>query len=224
MATWRHELSAGFDFKSTDNNLEFGGAEIFDSAAELAHFVGRYTAALDRPNHRTAFVGEVVYSPGDLTDANSHAALRSIRGDAESDYTYLRAQLRHIHRLPSDASLVLRAGGQWTDTPLLPSEQLALGGHDRVRGYPERDGLGDRGYWGSLELRAPALAGDRMQLLGFLDYGVSELEGAEGERELLSAGPGLRYRIGERASLRFDYGWQLDGGGSRAHFGVSLEF
>ena len=219
----RHEASAGFELKSTDNNLEFGGAEVFDSAAELAHFVGRYRAALDRDGRRTSMLAEVFYSPGDLTDANRDVALRGIRADAVSEYTFLRGQVRHVRRLPAGASLIARAGGQWSDAPLLPSEQLALGGYDRVRGYTEREGLGDKGYWGSLEVRAPAIEGD-LQLLAFVDYGRAKVDGGGPDRELASAGPGLRYRIGEHLSVRFDYGWQLDGGGSHGHVGVQVEF
>ncbi|MFT4548433.1 MAG: hemolysin activation/secretion protein [Pseudoalteromonas tetraodonis] len=220
---WRHELSVGFDFKSTDNNLEFGGVEVFATRSELVHLVGRYSASLDRPRHRTSLLGEMIYSPGDLSEANSDEAFRGIRRDAVSEYSYLRGQIQHARRVIGDISLIVRAGGQWTDAALLPSEQLALGGHDRVRGYAEREALGDRGYWGSTELRAPVFHDD-LQLLGFLDYGRSEMESGQGDREFLSAGPGLRYRFKERASFRFDYGWQLDGGGSHAHFGMQLEF
>ena len=220
----RHEASLGFDLKSTDNNLEFGGVQVFASTAEVAQFIGRYSAALERPDHSTSFLGEAIYSPGDLTGRNSDEAFRGIRANAVSQYPILRAQLRHVHRLPLDASLVVRAGAQWTDAPLLPSEQLAIGGYDRVRGYPERDALGDRGYWGSAELRTPGLVGGDLQFLGFIDYGRTELDGTELDRELVSAGPGLRFRLGEHASARFDYGWQLDGGGSRGHFSLQVEF
>ena len=219
----RQELSAGFEFKSTDNNLEFGGTRVFDSAAELAQFVGRYRAALDKESFRTAIFGEAVYSPGDFIGANSDEDLQGIRADAVAQYSYLRAQLSHAQRLPANLSLVVRAGAQWSDAPLLPSEMLALGGYDRVRGYEEREGLGDKGYWGSMELRVPVIE-SHLQVLAFLDYGYSELDSGAADSEFVAAGPGVRYRLNEHASLRFDYGWQLDGGGSRGHIGVQVEF
>ena len=228
----QHELTAGFEWKSTDNNLEFGGAEVFASSAEIAQFTARYSGTLHREDSTTSFNSGLVYSPGDLTNANSDAAFAGIRGDARSEYVAVRGGARHVRRLRGGASVMLRAGGQWTDTPLLPSEQFALGGHDTVRGYSERDGLGDIGYFGSLEVRAPAFPGvpvldDRWQLLGFVDYGRSWAKGGRGgetDREFAAAGPGLRYRVADRVSLRFDYGWRLDGGGSRSHIGVRVEF
>ena len=72
-------------------------------------------------------------------------------------------------------------------------------------------------------LSCASVIGDNLQVLGFIDYGRTELDGGP-DQELVSAGPGLRYRFREHASLRFDYGWQLDGGGSHAHFGIQLEF
>jgi hemolysin activation/secretion protein len=227
----RHEISLGFQWKSTDNNLEFGGAEIFASAAEIGQFSARYSGALDRERATTHFDGIFIVSPGDLGGDNTDAAFAGIRGDAVSEYSALRGSVSHVRHLAGGGAVVLRAGGQWTDAPLLPSEQYWLGGHDTVRGYGEREGLGDLGYYGSLEIRAPGFGfvsnvEDRLQLLGFVDYGRSWAKGGHGgasDRELSAAGPGLRYRVGERASLRADYGWKLDGEGSRVHIGVRVE-
>ena len=74
-------------------------------------------------------------------------------------------------------------------------------------------------------LPAASQLDDKLQLVTFVDYGKSVATGgASADRELSSAGTGLRYRIGTHANLRLDYAWQLDGGGSRAHFGLDLEF
>jgi hemolysin activation/secretion protein len=92
-----------------------------------------------------------------------------------------------------------------------------------VRGYLEREALGDNGVSGTLELRTPLTGGllrfsrakaggalDRMQFLVFADAGYVEREDAlpneEGPVTLFSAGAGLRWSIAERAQIRFDVG------------------
>ncbi len=227
-----HEISLGFDFKHTDTDLLFGGDSVFDTAAQIAQWSLRYSASQSARNGNTSFVAEWVVSPGNLNARNSDEAFREINPDADSTYTYLRGTLRRVRRLPGDAALVAMVGGQWSDTGLLPSEQLALGGYDTVRGYPEREGLGDIGYHGSLELRSPPFAivpkvDDSFQVLAFADYGrawAAERDRSE-DLEFSSAGPGIRYQLADHASFRVDYAWRLDGsGGSRVHFGMNLEF
>jgi len=125
---------------------------------------------------------------------------------------------------------------------LLPSEQLGMGGYATARGYEEREGNGDQGYFISNEIRTPAinlshfftkspLLEDKVQLLGFWDYGeiqnVDLLASEKPHYFFSSVGPGLRYTLSRHFSLRFDYGWQLihtglgpPGQNSRAHLGV----
>lgn len=64
-----------------------------------------------------------------------------------------------------------------------------------------------------LGLKRWAKAGDKLQLLGFADYGVGSnkrlLPGEKSSTVLFGAGPGLRYMIAPYLSVRADYGWQL---------------
>ena len=42
----KHELSLGYDFKYTDNNLQFGGTQVFDTPVEISEFSLGYSASL----------------------------------------------------------------------------------------------------------------------------------------------------------------------------------
>ena len=111
-----------------------------------------------------------------------------------------------------------------------------------MRGYDEFAVAADRGFLLRNEIYTPAfsllqLAGlksvnDQLQFLAFYDFGVAELADplpGEGKNiELQSAGLGLRWQIATNASIRFDYGWQLEDIGlpdsSRAHVGVTVSY
>ena len=111
-----------------------------------------------------------------------------------------------------------------------------------MRGYVELVATGDRGFGLRNEIYTPAfsllqLAGlksvnDQLQFLAFHDFGVAEiadpLPGEDKNIELQSAGLGLRWQIDDNASIRFDYGWQLEDIGladaSRAHVGVTVTY
>lgn len=115
------------------------------------------------------------------------------------------------HREPIGAwTLNTRLQGQFTDTPLVPAEQVVYGGQDSVRGYYEGELSGDLGAALRLEIGTPAwLPGEGIALraLGFYDHAVlrklhalpSELVTAQ----LASTGLGLRLEsgFGMQASL-----------------------
>ena len=175
----------------------------------------------------------IVGSPGQLSARNSGENFRQFRSGAEANYLYGRAQAAWTCRLPG--AWALRTGGQFQlgTGALLPTEQLAMGGHSSVRGFGEREYLADRGYTVSTEVRAPAMrlpVGGEVQFLGFLDHGRGwrdePVQGGVGERgTLTSAGAGVRLQLGKYFKLRADLGVPLGGGdGSKAHIGVTGAF
>lgn len=241
---YRHELTAGLEFKHFDNNLQFNFVSVLEEATEVAHASVGYTGLL-ADSWGSTFAGtEFVYSPGGLTERNDDTAFSKSYPFAESEYLYGRFNLERLTRLAY--GFTWRASGmyQWADGNLVPSEQLGLGGAFTVRGFDERVTSGSEGYLLSTELRTPPIspgrwldktANDELQFLGFIDYGEisnPELQRSEDPHVLLiSAGAGFRYRVSRFFTVRFDYGWRLndpnpdrDFPASRGHAAVELRF
>jgi hemolysin activation/secretion protein len=240
-----HEVVLGFDYKSSNNNLEFGGTQVFNQQTDILQGLAGYNSALKDPWGATSFGISWYLSPGDWTDNNTDVAFQGSRARADADYIYERASLERVTRLPYDFSWIVKATQQWspTDTSLLGSEQLGFGGFNTVRGFDERDANGDQGYMFSTEIRTPSrsIAGywmenarDMVQLLGFWDYGVAQnnnlLPGEDPNVVLMSAGPGIRVSWNPYFSMRADYGFQLKDDSnnarfsSRLHLGVLLSY
>ena len=216
-ALFRHRIVSGVDFKQTNTNLEFGGAQVFTSNADIVQFVLGYQGGWADGYAGMSMGVDMVYGPSGLSGHNNDAAYQAIRAFAESDYFYARAYMERRFWLPWDFTLVTRMTGQVAEGNLLPSEQLGFGGFDSIRGYDMRLVNGDSGYLGTVELRTPSmnvgLANDEAQLLTFFDSGDARnhtlLPGEDGSVDLSSAGLGLRYLLSPEVSLRCDYGWQI---------------
>lgn len=240
------ELRAGFDFKSTNNNLDFGGVSIFAATQEVDQFLLTYAATEVDPAGATTFQNDLVYSPGGLTGANTNAAFAlSGTAYAKADYLYDTVSVTRATRLPLNASWVVRAKAQWSSGDLLPSEQLGAGGEDSVRGYDTRIANGSEGYLVSQELRSPPFSptrlmfgdrgiGDAMQLLAFWDYAnvfdPKTQPKSPDHVELSSVGAGVHYTLGRFIDIACDYGWQLNrlpgapGRGSRAQLAITAAY
>ena len=64
----------------------------------------------------------------------------------------------------------MKLDGKWAADPLIPAEQMGVGGHATVRGYEEREFLGDNAITGTLEFRTPIY-------LGILDRKSADAKG-----------------------------------------------
>ena len=111
----------------------------------------------------------------------SAANFDAVRSGAKREYTQLRANLSAGFALPQRWQAQLRVNGQFSRDALVSGEQFGLGGAYSVRGYAEREMLGDSGVAGSAEIYTPeltrlkaAVAGDASssaRLLAFVDAG-----------------------------------------------------
>lgn len=240
------ELRLGFDFKATDNNLDFGGVSIFAATQEVDQFLLTYSATAIDKTGVTTLNNDLVYSPGGLSAANTNAAFAlSGTSYAKANYLYDSLNLTRATRLPYGASWLMRVKAQWASGNLLPSEQLGAGGEDSARGYDTRIVNGSKGVLISEELRAPPFSpsgllfgrrgiGDTMQLLAFWDYADvfdPHTQPKNPDRfELSSVGAGIHYTIGRYLDVAFDYGWQLKtppgaaGRSSRANFAITISY
>jgi hemolysin activation/secretion protein len=100
---------------------------------------------------------------------------------------------------PSDIQLLFRLDAQLSNDPLLPLEQIAVGGRYSVRGYRENLLVRDKALITSLESRIPLLRNrrwaDYLQVVPFTDFGTAYNEdlATPSPKEIWSIGLGLRW-------------------------------
>ncbi|MGL6113137.1 MAG: ShlB/FhaC/HecB family hemolysin secretion/activation protein [Rubrivivax sp.] len=161
-----------------------------------------------------------------LAGPNGNAAnFDAVRAGAEKYYTLLRLAGYATLPLPDQWQLQGRVSGQLTPDALIPGEQFGIAGANTVRGYLEREVIGDRGVVGSVELYAPALLepmGVRqsmLQLLTFVDAGKvwnhldTPCVGTASSCPLASVGLGIRAGL-QALQLRLDVAYALKDGNS----------
>jgi hemolysin activation/secretion protein len=244
VVNYKHDFSAGFDYKYNNNSLEFGGVTAGDTLYDIDQFVMGYTGTENDPYGQMTINDQLYVSPGSWGGNNNDAAFNATHEGATSDYVYNTLILQRLTKLPEDWTLVLRGTVQTSNANLMPSEQLGFGGYDTVRGYDEREVNADDGYIFTTELRSPPISlgelfgsqvvKDQLQFLGFWDYGAAHdhalLAGEPSEIPLSSLGFGVRYSINTYLSLRYDYGFQLlstgfdNDHGSRSDLGIVVSY
>lgn len=103
------------------------------------------------------------------------ADFNDVRAGARPRYTAWRASGFASTAVFEDWQLKLRFAGQWSGDALVPGEQFGIGGAASVRGYAERELVGDRGGLVTVELGTPPLggeAGPALRLSAFADAGA----------------------------------------------------
>ncbi|MDD5226732.1 MAG: ShlB/FhaC/HecB family hemolysin secretion/activation protein [Candidatus Omnitrophica bacterium] len=149
------------------------------------------------------------------------------RVDSGGQFVYGTMNMARLQRLYMGSFLVLQGSGQLSASPLTALEQYYLGGMYSVRGYPENDSSGDKGYNLSAEVRVPPyfipaswkIPGmknktwrDTFSTVGFIEGGqVFNLKrqqpSSEKNRTLLGAGFGVRFYINPDLNFQMDLGF-----------------
>jgi hemolysin activation/secretion protein len=131
----------------------------------------------------------------------------------DSRFFSWRGQAQLVRLLAPDTLLLLRADVQLADRTLVPLEQFGLGGQESVRGYRQDLLLTDNGALASAEVRFPLARISKwntlIQLAPFFDFGSAWSSSGKPNPDpniLASAGLGLQVQIGDRLSIRLDYG------------------
>ena len=215
----RHrQIEFGFDFKQTNTNVGFGGVQVFDSAADLVTLrlgyerFDRYRGDEYFLLRSTLFIG-----PGpQFSSGNTTEAFDTVRAGTSPDFVYGNTFAERLYQLPKNWQLTGRLTSQWASERLLWSETLGFGGYNSVRGYDQRTLNGDCGWIANLELGPDPIEfgcqhrRSRLRLYGFLDMGdayiLDALPGEDEQEFLISSGIGMRYSVGNRWSIRCDYG------------------
>ncbi len=213
-----HELTIGYDFKFTDNNLQFGGEQVFDTPVDISQFSIAYSAALPDKIGRTSLSLAGFWSPGGMGSNNNDEAFEASRKGSKADYFYGTMGLDRVTKLPFGCTWSLSAKGQLSNGNLQATEQFLLGGQSTVRGYDELVANGDQGILVRNEIYSPSVSigkhvglkqlNDQFQLLAFYDYGLTSvkepLPGEDKRTQLSSYGVGARWQVRDNLGVHFD--------------------
>lgn len=183
----------------------------------------QYAGAYRRASQETSYsVGLHRNLPGGNDGGPS--AFESSRLGARPGYRVWRYRISHNRSFGNDWQLRIAFNGQATRDRVVAGEQFGIGGIDSVRGFLEREVLGDQGDRGTVEGHSPELAGLTERFSGyklrgvlFYDWGrVSRTDPSGPNRQsIAAAGFGLRLSGGTNLSVRLDYALVLDKGGQQ---------
>jgi hemolysin activation/secretion protein len=154
---------------------------------------------------------------------NNDAQAANKRFEARANFSVLKFNVGHTGDLANGLGLYAHVDGQYTDQPLISSEQYSAGGADSVRGYLESSVAGDVALRGVFELRRAwplerdakgaeaGLATPDLRL--FLDaawlHTRSPLPGSAASAGLAGVGLGASARAPWGLTLRADVAWPL---------------
>jgi hemolysin activation/secretion protein len=225
ISSWLNgDIQLGYDYKVTNNNLQFFGFSIIKGDLQVDQFPITLNLTETDRRGQTAMENDLVLSPGQLTGNNTDAAVQGLVAGGTARYIYDRLSLTRTTRLPDNFSWVSRVAGQISTGVLPDSEQLGGGGVGSVRGYFTDTALGSVGVLTNQELRLPPFSpsafishsskfNDLAQFGGFFDVGEfrqpEAIVGGAGTAELMSTGILVHYSISQKFSLDLDMGWQL---------------
>ena len=219
-----HEWRAGLEFR--DHHYEFPSG-----LKREVRFFEIQTAWKGRLADRfgsTRIDASLHYSPGHGVLGSEDQDFIALGGSgAESLSVQLEAERTW---LLGDAGLLLgKMKGQWSDSSLLSSDQLAAAGATRVRGFDETKGYADNGLIMTLEWQSPYWhsggAGD-FQAVTFLDAGFLDSHQGNKGSQLASVGVGMRWRLGDHLTAKADVGIPIDNPDAdqadpRLHFSIN---
>jgi hemolysin activation/secretion protein len=217
----RSSFQFGLDYKRTDNNLEFFGFRLLDSAVEVFQFPLIFTATIDDKMGQTVLENQFVISPGNITKYNKDIYMRLLVPFSDASYGYDRASITRITRLPYKFAWILRGMVQFATGNLPYSEQLAAGGIGSVRGYDPNAALGSEGVMLKSEIDTPAFSlfakdgkfADQLQFGLFLDYAnlwqQRRIPDSPRNAELASIGGNVHYTLGRYLDVEVEVGHQL---------------
>ncbi|MBB2154817.1 ShlB/FhaC/HecB family hemolysin secretion/activation protein [Gluconacetobacter diazotrophicus] len=217
LTLWQ-ELQGGFDFKTTNNSIEFGGQSVYAAEANTAQFPIIYSATLRDPWGETVFRNQLVLSPGGMLSGNDRKAFDTLVPGASPRYAYDTMSLTRTTWLPMNMSWTMAATGQVATGNLMYSNQIGLGGLYTTRGYFTDSALGSQGVTVQNEVRSPAWHlykdWDTEQIGAFFDYGhvsqVKAIQNGVSSLDLASAGIDTKFNVKDYLDVSFNVGWRLE--------------
>jgi hemolysin activation/secretion protein len=225
--SFNQTIGIGYDFKTTNDNLAFGGLQVFQGTAQIDQFPVFYDITESDPYGITSLNNRFVLSPGGFNADNSTASFNSIYAGTSSNYIYDNINISRTQYMPLGTQIASGVDFQAANHNLLYSEQMAAGGIYSAPGYSPDTATGSRGVMLNEEFKLPPVnIVSALRLTGsnaipvrfglFWDYAdlssvdnVSAVTGLPDTAVLESAGVSLHTVIGGHFDLRFALGWRL---------------
>lgn len=192
-------LWGNIGFEGRDIEEEQLGAPQFEDKLRIIHGSANYQH--DHWNGLTSVYARLSHGLN-MFDAASGASLS--RPDADGGFTKLEGQITRYQNIGNTFGLYASVAGQFSDQPLVASEEFSVGGARYGRAYDYAELTGDDGVAVLAEFRHGRNPNtdllDFYQFYGFYDFGAvwndNSLPGF-GEATLASAGAGLRLTFPE---------------------------
>ena len=102
-----------------------------------------------------------------------------------------------------------RFRGQWSNDQLIAGEQFGIGGPFSVRGFADRELVGDYGYSWRIEAKAPEVLLAQLRPVMFVDGGEAHSRAIRSTERVMSAGVGLRW-LSDHVEAALDLARVLD--------------
>jgi len=200
---------AVFDARNTDSDVL--GVRVIEDRVQALR-LGLTWLALDRFDGSSAL--DIELSQG-IGGTKQDDPLKS-RAGADATTHKIVLDYERFQPFGSSFGVTLGFAAQWTDEPLLSTEQYALGGRRYGRAYEPAELVGDRAVAFRIEpayLRRSAGWLRLTQLYAFYDVGQvhDEIEaaGVKQERSLASAGFGTRLSLAGNVAATLEAAWPL---------------
>lgn len=160
---------------------------------------------------------DVTLTAGTLGTDSNRARDFARWSDTDGAYTKLEASATGVQSLGHQTDVMLKLSGQASFNNLDSSEEMYLGGANGVRAYPQGEGSGDQGIFGTLELRYHTnLPG--LTLSTYFDAGTTRLMHhttsdmpINSTSTLKGWGVGVSYSKPNDWFARFDYARRIGG-------------
>lgn len=201
-------LLARLSFDHSDIRTDILGTRVIEDRIRALR-LGLSWRVLDRFDGQNVL--ELDFSQGlGVTDEGD---LLKSRAGAKGKFNKLNFDYERAQFFSASTSVAFGIAGQWANTPLLSSEQYALGGRRYGRAYEPAELVGERAlafrieprYAGALDV--PGLRS--YQTFGFYDIGKvwrvgSPVVGVPGSQSLASAGVGVRLFLQKNMAASFE--------------------
>jgi hemolysin activation/secretion protein len=183
-----HAFRAGLDYKDFKQDIGLRGLTVNSSPIRYIPLTLGYTYAAS---------GETTALDLDVSSTLGLRVIKSVRCfdptatvcrpedqftnkdvDSTENFAHINLDATYSARFKGDWVTEVKFSGQYADSHLVANEQYAIGGLSNVRGYFQSEIVGDRGFAGSVEFRAPSFATyigtfvDDFRFFSFMEGGV----------------------------------------------------